>query len=168
MLLGTNMALASRLLLVFLFLARLPGKDAQQCGSDPSAPVCSSDETCCEDSAGCSGVCSECCLNQVDKCVLPRPGFESSTCCPKWTVGCSSGSVGCVRALNMGPFAHASCCCSLSSANLSSRMLSALFCVRTAVRPCPALAAEGVRTDVPQARSALSFSDVDGHGPQTA
>eukprot|EP00295_Goniomonas_pacifica_P019651 CAMPEP_0175866022 /NCGR_PEP_ID=MMETSP0107_2-20121207/33983_1 /TAXON_ID=195067 ORGANISM="Goniomonas pacifica, Strain CCMP1869" /NCGR_SAMPLE_ID=MMETSP0107_2 /ASSEMBLY_ACC=CAM_ASM_000203 /LENGTH=420 /DNA_ID=CAMNT_0017183513 /DNA_START=40 /DNA_END=1302 /DNA_ORIENTATION=- len=28
-------------------------------------------------------------------CVPIRPGFLTSTCCPKWTVGCSAGTVGC-------------------------------------------------------------------------
>ena len=68
---------------------------SKECGSDPAAPFCGDDETCCMDSPGCTGVCSECCLNRVSQCVLPRAGFKTSTCCPKWSIGCSSGSVGC-------------------------------------------------------------------------
>ena len=66
-----------------------------QCGADPGAPICQATDTCCMDSPGCTGYCSECCTGQSDFCVLPRPGFLTSTCCPKWTVGCSVGSVGC-------------------------------------------------------------------------
>ena len=67
-----------------------------QCGADPSAPTCTpKDETCCMDAPGCTGVCSECCLKQVDSCVAPRGRFQTSTCCPKWTVACTVGSVGC-------------------------------------------------------------------------
>lgn len=47
------------------------------------------------DSPGCTGVCSECCMAQVTTCVKPRPKFLTSTCCPRWTIGCSTGSVGC-------------------------------------------------------------------------
>lgn len=89
-------------LLLFLLLTRhaqaliTPWKpDLGTCGADPGAPICEDDETCCLDSPGCTGVCSECCLNQVDTCVPPRAGFQTSTCCPKWTVSCSVGSVGC-------------------------------------------------------------------------
>jgi hypothetical protein len=65
------------------------------CGRDPDAPFCSADESCCQDSPTCSGACTECCVAQSTMCVLPRAGFTTSTCCPKWTVGCSIGSVGC-------------------------------------------------------------------------
>ncbi len=47
------------------------------------------------DSPGCSGVCSECCVKQSTVCVAPRPGFKTSTCCSRWAVGCSVGTVGC-------------------------------------------------------------------------
>ena len=68
---------------------------AQQCGSDPQAPFCTSTEECCQDSPGCSGACTECCVKQSTKCVAPRPPFATSTCCARWTVGCTAGSVGC-------------------------------------------------------------------------
>lgn len=47
------------------------------------------------DSPGCSGVCSECCLKQVEACTPPRGPFTAATCCPLWTVGCVVGTVGC-------------------------------------------------------------------------
>ena len=85
------------MLLRCLLATLLATADAQSkaCGTDPNAPFCTPDETCCKDSPGCTGVCTECCLNQVSECVEPRQGFTTSTCCPKWTVGCSAGSVGC-------------------------------------------------------------------------
>jgi len=47
------------------------------------------------DSPGCTGACSECCLKQVEACTPPRGPFTAATCCPKWTVGCVVGTVGC-------------------------------------------------------------------------
>ena len=57
--------------------------------------MCSSDETCCKDSPTCTGACTECCVDVSTFCVKPRPGFITSTCCSRWTVACSAGSVGC-------------------------------------------------------------------------
>ena len=65
------------------------------CGKGSSAPVCTSDESCCMDSPGCTGLCTECCNNQLTTCVLPRGSYQTSTCCPKWTVPCTVGTVGC-------------------------------------------------------------------------
>ena len=77
----------------FVALATAAADD--QCGSGGGAIFCTQDETCCEDSPHCTGDCSECCLNQVSQCVAPRPSFTTSTCCPRWSVGCSVGTVGC-------------------------------------------------------------------------
>lgn len=76
-------------------LLYLAAAAAQQCGRDPDAPFCAKDELCCQDSPTCKGACTECCIAQTDICVLPRGDFMTSTCCPKWTVGCTIGSVGC-------------------------------------------------------------------------
>eukprot|EP01060_Flectonema_neradi_P035135 TRINITY_DN6374_c0_g1_i1.p1 TRINITY_DN6374_c0_g1~~TRINITY_DN6374_c0_g1_i1.p1 ORF type:complete len:447 (+),score=95.18 TRINITY_DN6374_c0_g1_i1:70-1341(+) len=51
---------------------------------------CTSDETCCKDDRG-----SVCCLNDETVCVPQTEGKYPARCCPKWTVGCSVGSVGC-------------------------------------------------------------------------
>ena len=80
---------------VALLVLLAPAALAQQCGSDPQAPFCTSTESCCQDSPGCSGACTECCVKQSTKCVAPRPPFATSTCCARWTVGCTAGSVGC-------------------------------------------------------------------------
>ena len=80
---------------VALLVLLAPAAFAQQCGSDPAAPFCTSTEECCMDSPGCSGACTECCVKQSTKCVAPRPPFQTSTCCARWTVGCTAGSVGC-------------------------------------------------------------------------
>jgi len=53
--------------------------------SDP----CTSDETICADDKGWS-----CCVDQESFCV-PKGGGFAARCCPQWTVGCGSGSVGC-------------------------------------------------------------------------
>lgn len=53
-------------------------------------PPCVGAETCCEDATG-----WECCITQTTFCVAPRGNFQTSTCCPRWTVGCQVGSVGC-------------------------------------------------------------------------
>lgn len=63
---------------------------AQMCGNIQ----CSSDETCCKDFPGAIEE-TECCISLVTDCVKPRPPFTTSTCCPRWTVGCTAGSVGC-------------------------------------------------------------------------
>eukprot|EP00665_Eupelagonemidae_sp_cell47_P004144 gene4145-8110_t len=64
---------------------------AGSCGNS----LCGGGESCCEDAPGCQGDCSECCVVQATYCVAPRPSFAASTCCPRWTVACSVGSVGC-------------------------------------------------------------------------
>jgi len=46
----------------------------------------------CDDSPGEFG---ECCIDQSTYCIAPRGTFVTSTCCPRWTVGCTAGSVGC-------------------------------------------------------------------------
>eukprot|EP00756_Hemistasia_phaeocysticola_P001096 Hpha_TRINITY_DN10793_c0_g2::TRINITY_DN10793_c0_g2_i1::g.43525::m.43525 len=61
-----------------------------ECGTS-----CSATETCCFDYAGCTDDCWECCISQSTFCVAPRGTFQTSTCCPKWTVPCTVGSVGC-------------------------------------------------------------------------
>lgn len=53
-------------------------------------PPCTGAETCCEDATG-----WECCITQTTFCVAPRGSIQTSTCCPRWTVGCQVGSVGC-------------------------------------------------------------------------
>eukprot|EP01064_Diplonema_japonicum_P029982 TRINITY_DN4972_c0_g5_i1.p1 TRINITY_DN4972_c0_g5~~TRINITY_DN4972_c0_g5_i1.p1 ORF type:complete len:431 (+),score=87.33 TRINITY_DN4972_c0_g5_i1:42-1334(+) len=52
---------------------------------------CTQGETCCEDSSGYA-----CCIDAENFCVpdTPKSSFPAR-CCPKWTVGCSVGSVGC-------------------------------------------------------------------------
>merc|ERR1711871_1784883 len=80
---------------LFLSAFFLTQSGAQQCGSDPQAPICSADEDCCKDSPDCKGACTECCVRQSTFCVAPRQGFTTSTCCPRWTVSCTVGSVGC-------------------------------------------------------------------------
>ena len=57
--------------------------------------VCSDDETCCKDSPTCTGACTECCVDVSTFCVAPRGPFTTSTCCSRWTVACTVGSVGC-------------------------------------------------------------------------
>jgi len=79
----------------FALLTTLASASEQGCGASPSAPICEKDSTCCMDSPGCKGYCSECCLNQLTMCVEPRGQYTTSTCCPKWTIGCTTGSVGC-------------------------------------------------------------------------
>lgn len=78
-----------------LALALLASCAGQQCGAGQQAPVCDATESCCMDYKGCTGYCSECCNAMVTKCVEPRGTFITSTCCPRWTVGCTHGSVGC-------------------------------------------------------------------------
>eukprot|EP01064_Diplonema_japonicum_P028714 TRINITY_DN4474_c0_g2_i1.p1 TRINITY_DN4474_c0_g2~~TRINITY_DN4474_c0_g2_i1.p1 ORF type:complete len:428 (+),score=102.65 TRINITY_DN4474_c0_g2_i1:50-1333(+) len=52
---------------------------------------CTQDETCCQDNSGYA-----CCVNAESICVQDTPGTVfPARCCPKWTVGCSVGSVGC-------------------------------------------------------------------------
>ena len=52
---------------------------------------CLDDETCCFDEQG-----GECCLAQNTFCVQKAAGSQRpSRCCPHWTIGCESGSVGC-------------------------------------------------------------------------
>lgn len=70
--------------------AALAAALAQQCGDI----YCASDETCCKDFPGAQEQ-TECCITMVTECVAPRGPFTTSTCCPKWTVGCTLGSVGC-------------------------------------------------------------------------
>lgn len=56
------------------------------------------DSPCGQGSSECDdapGVFGECCIDQSTYCVAPRGGFTTSTCCPRWTVGCTVGSVGC-------------------------------------------------------------------------
>jgi hypothetical protein len=50
---------------------------------------CEEFETCCSDDKG-----SSCCVQQTTKCAPKSNGFPAR-CCPRWTVGCTSGSVGC-------------------------------------------------------------------------
>jgi len=63
---------------------------ANECGT-----ACTTSESCCADSPGCQDDCWECCISQATFCVKPRGSFHTSTCCPRWTVGCTVGSVGC-------------------------------------------------------------------------
>ena len=84
--------MASRVLLLLYLPAVVL---CQQCGTDSGAPVCSADEDCCKDAPGCTGACTECCVRQSTMCVAPRGPFTTSTCCSRWTVGCTVGSVGC-------------------------------------------------------------------------
>lgn len=53
---------------------------------------CSAFETCCADSEG-----EACCMQQSTYCVQKDPSFPTlpARCCPRWTVGCDTGSVGC-------------------------------------------------------------------------
>eukprot|EP01059_Diplonema_ambulator_P035475 TRINITY_DN8353_c0_g2_i1.p1 TRINITY_DN8353_c0_g2~~TRINITY_DN8353_c0_g2_i1.p1 ORF type:complete len:456 (+),score=54.18 TRINITY_DN8353_c0_g2_i1:105-1370(+) len=52
---------------------------------------CTSDETCCP-----NGDSFVCCVSEVTQCVVEAMGgLYPSRCCPKWTVGCQVGSVGC-------------------------------------------------------------------------
>ena len=83
-----------RLLHIVLIAAVLPALAAAS-GGVCNDIMCSSDETCCKDSPTCTGACSECCVDVSTFCVKPRPGFITSTCCSRWTVACSAGSVGC-------------------------------------------------------------------------
>ena len=50
---------------------------------------CTSDETCCQDDQGYA-----CCLNDETMCVKKSNEYPAR-CCPRWTVGCNVGSVGC-------------------------------------------------------------------------
>ena len=58
------------------------------CGGD----CCSDGESCCSDDTG-----STCCVVQNTYCVTKDAAAPSypSRCCPRWTVGCTAGSVGC-------------------------------------------------------------------------
>jgi len=70
-------------LIVSLYAA---GSSAQSCG-------CTADESCCSDDKGYA-----CCVDQVSFCVPPNASVAKefpARCCPQWTVGCSTGSVGC-------------------------------------------------------------------------
>jgi len=88
--------MASQDLVVFQLALLLALAGAQQCGTDPQAPICdNSTELCCKDSPDCSGACTECCVKQNTYCVPPRGGYATSTCCGLYTVGCTVGSVGC-------------------------------------------------------------------------
>lgn len=60
----------------------------QTLGDNP----CGSGTSECDDSPGDFG---ECCIDQSTYCVAPRGGFDTSTCCPRWTIGCEVGTVGC-------------------------------------------------------------------------
>jgi hypothetical protein len=64
------------------------------CGGKSKAGggCCSKDETCCSDDDD-----WECCIQQSTYCIAKdtsAPGLPSR-CCPRWTVGCTTGSVGC-------------------------------------------------------------------------
>eukprot|EP00754_Rhynchopus_humris_P045675 Rhum_TRINITY_DN5157_c0_g1::Rhum_TRINITY_DN5157_c0_g1_i1::g.16646::m.16646 len=50
---------------------------------------CVSGSSCCKDSTG-----YVCCIDHVTACV-PADGAYPARCCPRWTVACSVGSVGC-------------------------------------------------------------------------
>ena len=80
------MCLSSRIMPLLAAVALVLGQQ-DACGTDPAAPFCSADEVCCKDSPQCTGACTECCLSQATFCVAPRPGFTTSTCCPRWTIG---------------------------------------------------------------------------------
>ena len=73
-----------------LIIAALASTFAEPCGDI----TCTSDETCCKDYPGAIED-TECCITMVEDCVAVRPPFMTSTCCPRWTVGCTVGSVGC-------------------------------------------------------------------------
>lgn len=64
------------------------------CGGNSKAGggCCTQDETCCSDDEDYS-----CCMQQSTYCVQKDPSVPSlpSRCCPRWTVGCTTGSVGC-------------------------------------------------------------------------
>ncbi|KAJ9464705.1 hypothetical protein DIPPA_27007 [Diplonema papillatum] len=68
--------------MLLVTLATLWSVLGQECG-------CTSDEVCCKDESG-----YECCIVQSTMCV-PASYPYTSRCCPKWTVGCTGGSVGC-------------------------------------------------------------------------
>lgn len=55
--------------------------------------VCASGSTCCRDSPDADAM-WECCMDRSTACVA-ADGYFTSRCCPKWTVGCLVGSVGC-------------------------------------------------------------------------
>jgi len=61
-------------------------------GSKAGGGCCGPQETCCSDDEDYS-----CCLQQNTFCVDKDPSVPSlpSRCCPRWTIGCTTGSVGC-------------------------------------------------------------------------
>ncbi len=79
-----------RLMRLFSATLLLAAAAADECGDI----YCSSDETCCKDYPGAISE-TECCVTMVTDCIAPRGPFTTSTCCPRWTVACTAGSVGC-------------------------------------------------------------------------
>ena len=69
------------------------GKNEPCCAFDPgSYGCCSSTETCCSDDRG-----GECCIVQTTYCVQKDDAENPypARCCPRFTVGCNVGTVGC-------------------------------------------------------------------------
>lgn len=62
-----------------------------QLTSVPSSTCCS--DGCCTDFETCCD--GTCCIQQMTKCIKGGEGTYPSRCCPQWTVGCNTGSVGC-------------------------------------------------------------------------
>eukprot|EP01063_Lacrimia_lanifica_P031063 TRINITY_DN504_c0_g1_i2.p2 TRINITY_DN504_c0_g1~~TRINITY_DN504_c0_g1_i2.p2 ORF type:complete len:468 (+),score=196.71 TRINITY_DN504_c0_g1_i2:60-1406(+) len=69
----------------------LLGLAASAAAQGPCA--CAAGSTCCRDSPDPDAT-WECCMDQATSCV-PMDTMYTSRCCPKWTVGCQAGSVGC-------------------------------------------------------------------------
>ena len=73
-----------KIFLLATVAALLPGAALAACG-------CTVGETCCGDQVQGDTVC---CVDEATIC-FNRTGSYPSRCCPHWTIGCASGSVGC-------------------------------------------------------------------------